>query len=325
MNDGNAGAAAPFGTTSAPAAAGATGTTGTGAGGTQQPSGAQQPAAGGQQPPAGGHQTPPQQTPPADGAKPPDGQQPPAPDFKIPDAYKDKPWASKVKSMDDVFKQLDNLDTLAGKKAIIPDLKNATPEQKEAFYQQLRPKDASAYVIPDEISGFPIAPAVKEGVGKMFLENGISEVQGNAVINAYNEIGKAQVAEQFNPEGMKTQLTEAFGKDWEAITRQTRNTIKGMMTPADQEMLDKMPNNYLAPIYRTLGNVIKKYGIRETDNAHFTGATGSAVAGDMVQQRALIRGEIAKLGDQPHTIDQANALRQKLADTYKNDPRIQGR
>lgn len=325
MTEQNAGAAAPVGTTSAPAgaSAGATGNTaansgnGASAGGAQQGSGGQQAAIGGQQPPAG-------QTAPVDGVKAPDGQQQPSVDFKIPDAYKDKPWASKVKSIDDVYKQLDNLDSLAGKKAIIPDLKTATPEQKEAFYAQLRGKDANEYVIPDN-PAFPTTPETKTAVTEMFMKNGISPVQANEITKSYQEFGAKMMAEQFDPEGMKTQLTEAFGKDWEAITRQTRNTIKGMMTPADQAMLDKMPNNYLAPIYRTLGNVIQKYGIRETDAAHFTGAVGSAVAGDMVQQRALIRGELNKLGDQPHTIDQANALRQKLADTYKNDPRIQGR
>lgn len=242
--------------------------------------------------------------------------------FELPEAYKNAPWASKVKSMDDVYKQLDNLNTAVGKKTVIPDLKTSTPEEREAYYAQTRPKDATAYTIPDDINGFPVTQATKEGVGKIFLDNGISEVQGNAVIKAYNELGKAQISEQFSPDGMKAALQTAFGDQWEGITSATRNTIKGMMSADDQKALDTMPNAYLGVVYRALGNVVKKFGVKETDSAHF-GGSGNAGGGDINTQRAGIRAEIAKLGDQPHTIDQANTLRQKLADTYKNDPRIQ--
>lgn len=279
--------------------------------------GGQQPPAGGQQPPAGGQQPDPAPKPIGD----PQNQH--ALEFKVPDAYKDKPWAGKVKSMDDVFKQLDNLDMLVGKKQVVPDLKTATPEQKEAFYAMLRPKDATAYTIPDEVGGFPIAPAVKEAVGKMFLANGISEVQGNAVITAYNEVGKAQLAEQFSPEGFEASMKQNFGDDHKTVTGQVRNNIKGMMTPQDQQMLDKLPNAYLGVIYRTLGNVVKHYGVKETDTAHFAGAGGASGGNDINATRAGIRSEMAKMGGQPHTAEQYQALQQKLADTYKNDPRLQ--
>lgn len=243
-------------------------------------------------------------------------------DFKVPDAYKDKGWAAKVKSLDDLFKQVDELDAMKGKKTIVPDLKTATPEEREAYYAQLRPKDASAYIIPDEINGFPTLPAVKEGVAKMFMEHGISETQGNAVIQAYTAIGKAQLEEQFSPEGMKQSMTTAFGKDWEQVTGKVRNTIKGMMTPEDQAMLDRMPNAYLGVLYRTLGNTVQRFGVKETD-AHVNAGTGNAGGGqDINAVRALIRADITKLGYQPHTAELANALRQQLADTYKNDPRI---
>lgn len=320
MNDGNAGAAAPVGTTSAPAS-GATGPSGTaGAGGAQQPAGGQQPPAGGQQPPAGGQQPTAAQTPPAD------AQQPPVGDFRVPDAYKDKPWASKVKNLDDVYKQLDNLDVAVGKKAIIPDLKTATPEQREAFYAQTRPKDIAEYEFPAN-PAFPTTPELNKAVAEMFMKNGVSAVQANEVTKAYQEFGAKQIAQQFDPEGMKTALTQAFGPEWEQVTRQTRNTIKGMMTAEDQAMLDKMPNNYLAPIYRTLGNVVKKFGVKATDTLGGdnpgSGNAGAAGGDSLITQRASIRTELANLGSQPHTVDQANALRQKLADTYKNDPRIQ--
>lgn len=70
----------------------------------------------------------------------------PAPsDFAIPEAYKDKPWASKVKSHDDLWKQLENTQSLIGKKAIAPDFKTATPQEIEDYYSQMRPADKAEF------------------------------------------------------------------------------------------------------------------------------------------------------------------------------------
>lgn len=246
--------------------------------------------------------------------------EPPTGDFQLPEEYKDKPWAAKVKSLDDLYKQIDTLDALKGKKSIPPDLAKATPEEREAFYAQLRPASPDEYVFPE--TPLPMPDGMKSAVTDMFMKNGISAVQANEIIKSYNELGRQQTEAMFDPKGFESELEKAFGPDWKGITGNVRNSLKGIMSPEDNTMLDNLPNAYLAVMYRTLGNVVQKYGVKETDQAHFN-APGTAAPTDVNAQRAELRTQMQAMSGRPHTETELNALRQKLADTYKNDPRLQ--
>lgn len=255
---------------------------------------------------------------------------PKAPDdpsaFKIPDEYKDKGWAAKVKSLDDLYKQVDELDALKGRKSIVPDLKTASPEDKEAFYAQLRPKDVSEYTFTGDMA----SPDIKTAVGKMFMENGISATQGNAIIEQYQALGEAEQAKMFDHEGLTATLKAQFGDDWEKVTGTAYNNLKAMMTDQDQKLMEMMPNAYAGLIYRTLGNtdkavqtMMQRYGVKETSLAHFAGSPSNAAGGDINAVRADLRGQMGRLIAGPHTADQIQELRTKLAKTYENDPRIE--
>ena len=50
------------------------------------------------------------------------------PEFSIPDEYSQKSYASKIKSQDDVWKQLDNMSSLIGKKAVVPNAESSDEE-----------------------------------------------------------------------------------------------------------------------------------------------------------------------------------------------------
>lgn len=247
------------------------------------------------------------------------------PAFKVPDEFKDKPWAAKVTSEAELWKALAGAQELIGKKSIIPDLKTATPEQKEEFYKAMRPADVSEYVFNGDMA----SPDVKTAVGKILMDNGISAVQGNAVIDAYMKVGETEQAKLFDPEGFKTAMKATFGDGWEAVRDGVHRNLQGVMTKDDYTLMEKnLPNAYVNLIYRTLGNtqkavenMMKRYGVKETSIAHFVDKT--AVGGtDVVSQRAAIRSEMATLAKGPHTADQIGELRAKLAKTYENDPRI---
>lgn len=247
--------------------------------------------------------------------------------FKLPDEYKDKSWAAKVKSQDDLYKQLDNLTTLVGKKTVIPNLKDATQDEREAFYSQLRGKDAAEYVIPPHDS-FPTPPETQPVVAKLFMDNGVSPTQADAIIKGYQELGAKQLAEQFDPEGMKKSLNTAFGDKWEQTTAGIRNTITTMMSPDDAKALDNIPNNILGVVYRTLGNtinatneVLKKYGAKESF-AHLQAPNGQVAQADIGGQRQTWRNELAALSMRPHEAAEKDAIIKKIADSYQNDPRL---
>lgn len=251
----------------------------------------------------------------------PDGQQQTS--FKIPDEYKDKPWAAKVTSEAELWKQLANTQELIGKKSIVPDLKTASPEDKEAFYKQMRPADVSEY----QFAGEPV-PALKEGLAKAMMENGISATQANPVIAKYQELGAAEQEKLFDPEGFKTTMKDAFGDNWEQTTGAAYNNLKAMMSPQDQAMMQALPNPYVAMIYRTLGsvdkatqNMMKRYGVKETNLAHFSEPGQNTGGGDLEGMRATLRGQLAKMTSGFHTAEQKADLVKQLSDTYNNDPR----
>lgn len=243
---------------------------------------------------------------------------PAALEFKVPEEYKDRPWAKKITSEAELYKQLDNLDKAVGKKAVPPDLATATPEDREAFYAQMRPKDVAEYKFTE---GVAIDPNMEKGVRDMLAANGISATQGNEVIKAFQTQEQAAVAEMYNPEGMKTALESAFGKDWDKVTKATRTLLKGVMAPEDQAALDHLPNPYLSIIYRTLGNVTKAYGITETNMAHM-GDGGSVAPVDITSVRNGLRDQMRSLSTKPHTSAEMQDLKNKLSATYKNDPRL---
>ena len=266
------------------------------------------------------------ETPPA-----PEPSDPPPPDpaqpepYKIPDAYKDKPWASKIKNEDDLYKQIDNLTSLVGKKLVVPDLTKATDAEREEYYAQLRPKDPSEYVF-----GETTDPIISKGMSESLMKNGVSAVQANAIIADYQAAEKEYLAAQFDPNGIQAAMEPTFGKDWQTITGQTKLMLDKIMSPEDSQLLDNLPNSYISLVYRTLGNTIKavesvvqQYGMKETAAHILAGGNTPATPVDMTVKREAIRGEIQKMIHRPHTAEEVAAKRKELADTYINDPRLQ--
>lgn len=236
--------------------------------------------------------------------------EPAPPPYKIPDAYKDKPWASKIKSEDDLFKQLDNLTTLVGKKMVVPDLAKATDAEKEEYFALTRPKDVSEYQF-----GETTDPMISKGMGESLMKNGLSAVQANAIIKDYQAAEQAFLVEQFKPEGIKAAMEPVFGKDWEKVTGHTKNMLTGIMTPEDSALIDNLPNTYMALIYRTLGNVVKAYGITE-QSAHVKAPMAGTTPPDINTVRETLRNKIGALKHRQHTMEEKQTLINQLNDTY---------
>lgn len=239
------------------------------------------------------------------------------PPYKIPDAYKDKPWAAKIKSEEDLYKQIDNLTTLVGKKVVVPDLTKATDAEREEYYAQTRPKDAKEYQF-----GETTDPLISTGMSESLMKNGVSAVQANAIIKDYQTAEKALLAEQYNPDGYKASMEQNFGADWEKVTGATKLALNHLMNAEDNKLIDNLPNVYLGIIHRTLGNVVKRYGITETA-AHTESPPGGQAPPDISVVRENLRAEIGKMIHRPHTEAEVAAKRKDLADTYTNDPRLQ--
>lgn len=239
------------------------------------------------------------------------------PPYKIPDAYKDKPWAAKIKSEEDLYKQIDNLTTLVGKKVVVPDLTKATEAEREEYYAQTRPKDVAEYQF-----GETTDPLISKGMGESLMKNGVSATQANAIIADYQTAEKALLAAQYAPEAYEATMKETFGPDYQKVIGFTKLALDGLMTSEDSKLIDNLPNVYLGLIHRTMGNVVKQYGIKESA-AHTETQKGNPTPPDVNVVRENLRAEMGKLIHKPHTQAELDAIKKKLNDTYINDPRLQ--
>lgn len=236
----------------------------------------------------------------------------PAGDYKIPDAYKEKPWAAKIKSDDDLWKQLDNTQALIGKKTIAPDFKTATPAEVEAYYATTRPASVDEYQFAENT-----APELKTAIGSSLLKNGITAHQANAVLKEYQAAEAESMKALFTPDGMNAEMKKSFGDDWKEPAGKTAIVIKKNLSPDDSALLEKLPNQFLGLIYRIANNLTKSYGINES-NAHTGAGAGNATPPDIGKVREGIRTEITALSNKPHTADQKQVLIDKLNATYTN-------
>lgn len=234
------------------------------------------------------------------------------PAYKIPDAYKDKPWAAKIKSEDDLYKQIDTLDALKGKKQVVPDFKTATPAEIEQYYAQTRPESKDAYTFSDDTM-----PELKGALSESLFKNGITAVQANALIKDYESVMGEQVKGMYSAEGMNEALKQSFGDEWEKVGGTTARILKSNLNTADAALLDKMPNNTLGLIYRMANNLIKGYGITEK-GAHTEAPGGNQQPADIDAKRTALRAEIAAFSTRPHTADEKQAKIDELNATYQN-------
>lgn len=241
--------------------------------------------------------------------------------YKIPDAYKEKPWASKIKSEEDLYKQIDNLTGLVGKKSVAPDFKTATPEAIEEYFAGLRPADKKAYQF-----GEGVDEAYVGSVADILYENGISEFQANKLIPAYQALEQKQLEAATSADGFKAVMTEGFGEKYDAVVAHAEGHFKTALSESSQQLLDVMPNQFLRPLYemaeahrKAIADLKKQYGVEENGDAHIEKG-GTVQPQDITKVRADLRRQISEIDARPHTAAERQKLVDDLHNTYANQP-----
>lgn len=183
------------------------------------------------------------------------------PQFNVPDEYKDRSWASKVKSEEDLYKQIDNLTSLVGKKDV-PSA-DATDEQLEEFYSKLRPETADAYDIklPENVDPESINQEEMNAYKDVFHKNGLTEKQANDLYNAYYKIeaGKtAQYDAQFD-EIIKGQYGD---KANDAV--KTALKYVGAFDPEAKAQFSQAQPELMAAVVKMMNDHHSQYGDEDT-------------------------------------------------------------
>ncbi len=260
----------------------------------------------------------PQGTPPA---SPPAGDSPaPSGEFQVPDTYKDQPWAEKIKTSDDLWKALEGAQNLIGKKTVVsmPDFTKATPQQIQEYFAQTRPAEKSAYKFGDDVP-----EADREAIADMLYSNGISDYQGNKVIESYKAYEAKQLEAMTSEEGFNKELETSFGTSWKQIGGETAKFLKENMTPADSELFNKLPNSVLGLMYRTINNIVEGYGIKAGETgAPAGGGQGPGAPEDLDQQATALFNQIQELKKGPHEQSQLDELIAKRQAIFEKKQRL---
>jgi hypothetical protein len=232
-------------------------------------------------------------------------------DFKVPDAYKDKPWAQKIKTQEDLYKQIDNLDGLVGKKAVVPDFEKATPEEMEEYFARTRPADKTAYDFGENVSA-----DFAEPVTDLMHKYGVPPKIATQMAADYAAIEQAKLAEAMSSDGFKAVMQKSFGDKFDGAVSQVVALHKTHLSGDDQKMMDTLPNEYLGLVYRLSANMAKAYGAAETGQA--ADPKGSAPpSNDIASVQKNLRQQIRDLDNRPHTEAERVKLVEDLANTYK--------
>lgn len=241
------------------------------------------------------------------------GQQPQQGQFSIPKEYEGKGWAKKVKSIDDVFKQLDNLDSVAGKKHVIPDLSKRDDPDVKQYLENFR----GSTKVTDYKFAEGTPKEFSEKVGTMLFNKNIPASIGNEIIAEYQNMVKADLDAMFSADGMKAELKNVFGDDADGRSKDVINMVADILGPEGKEFVEtKIPNHFIGFMYKFMDSVRAKYGINDSGNGG-NGGEGGSGGGDINSVRAEIRAQIRALDSRTHTAEEKAALQAKLDATYK--------
>lgn len=240
------------------------------------------------------------------------------PEFSVPEAYKEKSWASKIKSEEDLYKQIDNLTGLVGKKAIAPiDFESATPEEINQYYGSLAPADVSEYDFGENAD-----PDFSGKVAEVFKEYGINKHQASGLASKINEIAASMHEANTDADGYMSMMKESFGDQYEQSVGIVEKALKEYAGDADKAVFDAVDNSTRAAVDRTVHNLVKdyegkiaalkkEYGVTET-GAQTEGEKGGTEVKSAEEKRAEIRAQIRELDGKPFGFEKKARLQAEL-------------
>ncbi|MDE1866575.1 MAG: hypothetical protein KGI08_02545 [Thaumarchaeota archaeon] len=184
------------------------------------------------------------------------------PAFVIPEAYKDKPWAKGVDSLEKLWAMNDGAQNLIGKNRIALPGENATPEEINAFYEALgRPKEAKEYVFKTNEGTDPnFLPKVQAAMHKHGLTAKQAAGLWDDVNTALSEFAKEKgIADQKLNTDFTKLATDSFGAERDAVLSRGKDLIKELTSANMKPYVDTLSNESLVVLADILRNVDRKY------------------------------------------------------------------
>jgi hypothetical protein len=140
---------------------------------------------------------------------------PPPPSFTVPEEYKARGWVEKIKTPDDLWKTLDNAQSLLGKKPVGLPAADAPDEEWNKYYNIARPESADKYTFSD-VEGLPEGANLDEAkkmAQQLMFDAGLPQKQADQLWKAYikSETEAVKRNEQTLNQKFDEQLKAQFG------------------------------------------------------------------------------------------------------------------
>jgi hypothetical protein len=178
--------------------------------------------------------------------------------------YRDKGWAKKIVNekgevdLEKALNQIDNLETLVGKKVVAFDWKNATEEQVEQYWQQVGVKDHTEYDVEN------VPEFNRENIQKLLHSSKIPPKLAKNLVDNYLSLETKQVAELYSEKGFKQELAKNLGDDFKPKADKVRDTLKNLLSPEELTYMEQtVPNATIGLVYKTINNILEQYGVKE--------------------------------------------------------------
>jgi len=240
-------------------------------------------------------------------------------DFSLPDEYKDKPWAAKIKSHDDAYKQIDNLNTLVGKKTLQPlDYTTATSEEIAAHHNSLAPENILDYGLSQEDDSLDFSTFLGETYKEAGLTPHQAKLLNEKVTTKTVEMEAARTAAAADGGEYLKMLDASFGDGkGENIGKMLDGKITEYANKADVALLrDGIPNNTRLALDRILYNILDKHGANES-GSQVEGDAGSTSTVSVEDSRRDIRKQLRDIEGKPFVGERKAELINKLNSLYK--------
>jgi hypothetical protein len=251
------------------------------------------------------------------------------PSFSVPEAYQGKGWVEKVKSNDDLWKTLDNAQSLLGKRPAGIPTNDAPQEEWDKFFQSARPADPNGYQLPD-IEGLPEGvdlASYKAEASQLLYKAGLTQKQAAIVWDEYlkMEMGHAKDTEAKMAEQAKALdaefdelVKETFGDKYDVSAKAAQDLINAYVPDKLKNILkEEAVNNpkvltatiaALAGAQSEIDKIKKEYG------AEGSITSGGQVTGGNIEE---VRKELADARTKVGTLDPFSPERRKMEDRIK--------
>ena len=200
--------------------------------------------------------------------------------LKVPEEFSGKGYIKNLVdengevTIQQAFKEIDDLQGLKGKKTIAFDYDNSTEEQIQEHIESSRPENAEVY----KVDG--VSEALMPDIKNLFYDNGINPHEADRLVQGYMAIEKAQMAKLQSDEGFKEEIKNSFEENSEAVAKSIAKAMKDSQNEADQKITNTLLNPQLGMVYRLVNTLIKDFGIKTKAIKTPSGVGGIASASD---------------------------------------------